>query len=384
MASESISNRKRKFVYNTVKTNDDNLAAMKRRYTDEHLKLADNNNVYSSESTSTSSDDESSQTNGFRIEDLNTSLLNDLEEENKLESREDKTGDRITDNAENKNGALLNSLSIELVQNINDEDIEETKLITQRHDSGNRQMLQDAQQLAHIGNLIDNSRKRTPILELHRNHKDEQEKKLALRKKYNSKYNLPTILYNDELLQLAEPLYDITNDVLSGKIQSPFYFEAKNAHESSKRGFLSIDEFRKLDLQKFQAGFYGLKRQLRIGEEIYTRFKDKLTSNKSKTLKWWGASDFANYVLAPEVLVSLAIQEMKMEQHSKDLEHARYKTYDLMEETVEFGLIVADTDPLESWELPLEEDLLRSNDLSIERYSSRRWKSPPSLPRSKP
>ena len=185
----------------------------------------------------------------------------------------------------------------------------------------------------------------------------------------------------------------IVMDILEGKISSAYYFEAKNAFKNSQKAYLSVDEFRKLNLNKFTAGFYGLKRQLRVGEEIAKRYKRALTHNQPATLKWWGITDFCNYVLAPETLTSFCIYQLNLSNKScssktpnkhpkQQLNEKEYYydpelrmlAYDLLEDTVEYGIIVADSDPIEQWEAAIEEDRLRELKLDVHNYSSRRWR----------
>ena len=52
----------------------------------------------------------------------------------------------------------------------------------------------------------------------------------------------------------------------------------------------------------------------------------------------------------------------------------RVLAYDLFEDTVEYGLIVADSDPIEQWETAIEEDRLRELKLDVHNYSSKRWR----------
>lgn len=180
-------------------------------------------------------------------------------------------------------------------------------------------------------------------------------KKTDVRDRHMKLYDLPAILYASELIEKATPLMGIVRDMYRGLVDSHYKFQATQACRNSRHGFLSTKEFRNMDLRKFTAGFYGLKRQLRVGEEILRHYKTFLLKRQGNTMKWWGVADFANYVLAPEVLTSLCIQEMHLGGDVYD-RCTRERAYDLFANTTEFGLTVADSDPLEPWETVLEEE----------------------------
>lgn len=203
--------------------------------------------------------------------------------------------------------------------------------------------------------------------------RDEILKKYRVRKRYMKKFKLPSLLYGAEIIEKIQPHLPVVTDILTGRLNSPFYYEAKQIFQKSSKPFLSVEEFRSLDLNNFLAGFYGFKRQMKVGEEILSKYSSDLKKSKSPTLQWWGAEDFANYVLAPEVLVSLCIAEMKLPKKNGTMEKSRLKVHDLFEDTVEYGIEVADSDPLEAWEVPTEVDQLKELGLDPQKYGSSMW-----------
>lgn len=285
--------------------------------------------------------------------------------------------------------------SIPLIQNLKNEDIESVKCRSHNFLDGKKLLLEAELSAVEDNQVFSSSFPEEKKLSLQSslNSKEQIIKKLQIREEYTSKFNLPPMLFSDELLAKVEPFMSIVVDILKGKISSAYYFEAKNAYKNSQKAYLSVDEFRKLNLSKFTAGFYGLKRQLRVGEEIAKRYKRELTHNQPATLKWWGVTDFCNYVLAPETLTSFCIQQLNLSkksrwpktqnkhprQQSNEKEYyydpeLRMQAYDLLEDTVDYGIIVADTDPIEQWEAAIEEDRLRELDLDVHNYSSKRWR----------
>ncbi|SCU95495.1 LAMI_0F02674g1_1 [Lachancea mirantina] len=189
---------------------------------------------------------------------------------------------------------------------------------------------------------------------------------LELRRETAKRSQIPSAMFAADLVTAIEEHLPIVVEILSGKRPSLFYNEARSAQRKSKRAIMSIQEFRQLDHRKFVAGFYGLRRQLRVANEIFTHFQDLLTFNKNPVLQWWGPRDFAQCVLAPEVLSALCQKQMRLS--SVD------DAWDVMESTRDFGLIVADNDPLETWEVAIEQDELVKLGLGPE-YSSMTYRN---------
>ena len=176
-----------------------------------------------------------------------------------------------------------------------------------------------------------------------------------IEREYTERYHLPRMLPEQELILRCEPHLVIVDDLLDGKFASLYYRQGKRAFEASKNAILSTEEFRKLDINKYVAGYYGLRRQIRIGELVLERYCHRLLTSRSPTLKWWGVTDFANYIIAPEILLSLCIEEMGLSSgtgsddavgESCDDVEARERAFELFAKTVPFGLRVAD----ELWE----------------------------------
>ncbi|SCU96801.1 LADA_0H02828g1_1 [Lachancea dasiensis] len=183
----------------------------------------------------------------------------------------------------------------------------------------------------------------------------------SVRLRYVREHKIPTVLFANELVQKVQKHLHLVEQILSGKRASLYYDNARQAFSSSEKAVMSMAEFRQLDLNKFTAGFYGVKRQMRVALEILARYRPLLEKKNNAVLKWWGVKDFAQYVLAPELLSALCQEEMSLPL----LEDA----WDVMEHTTEFGHIVADNDPLEEWEVAAEEAAIA--DLGIgKEYSS--------------
>lgn len=183
-----------------------------------------------------------------------------------------------------------------------------------------------------------------------------------------SKYNIPPSVDSSKLLKQCDPVLKIVKYILEGTMPSSYYNEAKALSRQSSKPFFSLHDISMSSLNKFLAGFYGWKRQTIVGEQIFHKYKKELTQNKSPVVKWWGTKDFAIYVLAPEVLTLVAILKMKignkdfryrLKHHLKDFNSDDIETLldygsemlDIFEATREYGTLVTDNEPLESWEV---------------------------------
>lgn len=179
-----------------------------------------------------------------------------------------------------------------------------------------------------------------------------------------AKFPIPPILYLSDLLIRIQPFFRLVEDLFENQIESYYKHEAASASKASSNAFLSLEEFRSMDINRFLAGYYGLKRQLSVGQEILRLYKPFLLKRQGETMRWWGVTDFANYVLAPEVLASFCIIEMDLGDDIYDRE-TREKAYDIFNSTTEFGLLIADTEPLERWEVTPEVENLNQSQVQF-------------------
>lgn len=195
----------------------------------------------------------------------------------------------------------------------------------------------------------------------------DDEKIEALKLRTKEKYKIPEMVYSNKLEELCIPLLPIVNLILKGKVISEYYENAKVIYKASNRSsFIPTDVPRK-KLDMLMAGFYGQRRQIIVRELILSKYKGDLWKSKNPTIKWWGPDDFATFVLAPEVLLVLAILQMKkgskklrkkiklhLEELSKEeleeLQNDREDMYDIFQDTVEYGLRVTDDMALEQWQ----------------------------------
>lgn len=369
--------RKRKLVYTTKKRkNDGNLDVVKRR------QILLKNDIFDSSDESLSEEDRSSQSStdikSCRIKerslDIDSGPLDRMTASTKslLQGEKKKSDLPAGDDAINAISDDTKTSSnlwrcVRLKQTVDVDDIEQIKRQNDQGIQHDEKLLLDAEASMLVDTAFDEVNPNSRVQSVSTDPKEQQLKKLAVRTKYQDLYNIPRVLYLTELLVKIQPLLPIVRDMYKGVVDSYYKFEAASAFKMSQNAFLSLKEFRSLNIKKFLAGYYGLKRQLRVGEEILRHYKSFLLKRQGDTMKWWGVTDFANYVLAPEVLTSLCIQEMKL---GSDIyrKETREHAYEIFDKTGQFGLVVADSDPLESWEVVMEEERLKELGLNPEIY----------------
>ncbi|AGO10879.1 AaceriAFR632Cp [[Ashbya] aceris (nom. inval.)] len=194
------------------------------------------------------------------------------------------------------------------------------------------------------------------------------ERLLEVRLRYKNNFKVPPTLFADQLLAKAEQYIPHVEEILRGERPSMYYDNARKAYQKSSRALLSLEEFRQLDLKTFTAGYFGIKRQIRLSTEILSQYHEKLSKHRNPTVQWWGPTDFSHYVLAPEILSYVCRDELGL----RDIDEA----WTYMENTTEYGLIVADEEPLDIWELEYEEKKLHRLGLGS-KYNSMSYRAHP-------
>ncbi|SCU95870.1 LAFA_0G02806g1_1 [Lachancea sp. 'fantastica'] len=244
-------------------------------------------------------------------------------------------------------------------QNIEETDLQEVQKLNEQNDRIERFLESPESDMVIVPRP---SKLRKKALSLRQ--KDRFEETLAVRLRYMEKFGIPAILFADELREKVKKHLPIVNSVLTGERTSRFYHKAREVFQSSKNAVLSTKELRRLDLNQFTAGYYGMRRQMLVSVDVTNAYEERMKKMSSKTLKWWGVRDFAQYVLAPELLSALCCEEMGLTIH---------EAWDVMEDTTEFGRLVADRDPLEPFEMVAEERALQSLGLD-DRFSSKTYR----------
>lgn len=210
-----------------------------------------------------------------------------------------------------------------------------------------------------------------------------EKKKLDLRKKYIINWNVPKTLLMPKLIAKVKPYLEIIPLIVAGKFPSRYGYLSKKLFNQSQYEVLTTHEMNNLNLDLFQAGYYGFKRQFLIGRMIYDKFYKKLLKKiLSPHIQWWGALEFCKYVLAPELLLLVCVQEMHLKKENDTTHQENYATpsdelLDAMDEachifenTLDFGTQVADSDPLEEHEQMVEESRLKSLCLDPNQYGA--------------
>ncbi|QEU60207.1 Rtc4 [Kluyveromyces lactis] len=193
-------------------------------------------------------------------------------------------------------------------------------------------------------------------------------KSYAVRQKFITKYDLPPVLFLDQLESRTRNHISVCDAILTGEVSSLYYTMAKTVQKNSKRQVITNEELRDLNILKFTAGYFGSRRQAIVGMLILETYGEKLKRNKNPVISFWGPYDFSQYILAPEVLSYLCMDDFKL----NNIEDA----WDIMQTTIEFGTMVADLSPLEVYEIECEEESLRRLRLP-QQYSSMSYRDDP-------
>lgn len=171
----------------------------------------------------------------------------------------------------------------------------------------------------------------------------------SVKEKYQN-YKFPeSITSKRELMKRTEQHIDDIKKILDFKMSpSIFYSQAKAQQQSSLHSIMSSSDRWQIDWKLFYGGYFGLKRQLIIGQILTSRCRKELrnAARKNDTVSYWTTSEFATYVLANEVIIRIAMEDCEC-----DFEAAERIILD----SQEYGSIVADSieiiDDLEAGEL---------------------------------
>lgn len=186
------------------------------------------------------------------------------------------------------------------------------------------------------------------------NNKDKSD---AVKRKYagKKKYIKQDLIQKVEhIREIVEKYRAVVIDILEGQIGSYFYNEAKKLQQASPLMTIRGEDISNLPKERFY-GYIGAVRGFHIGKAIERdptlRNLIKEKAKFSKVINFWGVDNFTQYVLAPEVIAHIVLEQGKLE----DLDAA----YDEMEETNDYGIFVTNTVDIEgkdSIDTPLDEE----------------------------
>ena len=168
---------------------------------------------------------------------------------------------------------------------------------------------------------------------------DEVKRKYASGKKYIKQDLIQKV---DHIRTIVEKYRPLVIDILEGQIGSYFYNEAKRLQQASPLMTIRGEDISNLPKERYY-GYIGAVRGFHIGKAIERdstlRNLIKEKAKFSKVINFWGIDNFTQYVLAPEVIAHIVLEQGKLE----DLDAA----YDEMEETNDYGIFVTNTVDIE-------------------------------------
>lgn len=194
------------------------------------------------------------------------------------------------------------------------------------------------------------------VLQAMEDHKLEEVE--ATKEKYKKLPIPPVIKSKAELYRRAEKHMEIVPRILNGKESTLDYYElARTQQRNSAHAIMSSDEKWSIDWEKYHGGYFGFKRQLIVGNVISKKYEDILLekAKKNKVVLYWTISGFSTFVLANEILIRMAMEDMGW-----DFE----KTHEFMRNLTDYGRILADSVEIkDDLEDAHNERLERANDV---------------------
>lgn len=150
-------------------------------------------------------------------------------------------------------------------------------------------------------------------------------------------YGIPKpVTSKRELAVRVERHLQVARKVLTQKKGSSFYNSAKNILNQSRHDTMTLKEKLEIDWNIFYGGYYGLKRQLFIGNIIVSQLHDELrtSAGNCREISYWTINGFSSFVLANEVILSMIMEDFKCD---------REKAENIARETVDYGKAITDT-----------------------------------------
>ena len=150
-------------------------------------------------------------------------------------------------------------------------------------------------------------------------------------------YGIPKpVTSKRELAVRVDRHLQVARKVLTQKKGSSFYSSAKNILNQSLHDTMTLKEKLEIDWTIFYGGYYGLKRQLFIGNIIVSQLHDELrtSAGNCREISYWTINGFSSFVLANEVILSMIMEDFKCD---------REKAENIARETVDYGKAITDT-----------------------------------------
>lgn len=222
-------------------------------------------------------------------------------------------------------------ISLPSIPSDDDDDIDFEKLIKNgRSDLTNKYQGMDLKALSDNDIMDDIPRK--SILE------KEKDELLELGKKEN----YPTTFNEEKFKQLMFISIPIIEKILKGNnnIKLKFQSKAEEIMKSSKSlRFSNLESF-KHNLKVFDVGYYGLKGQVLITNEILKIYRNDIKKNSKKNLNlkklinFFSLETYTQYVLAPEVALRMIMNERNLSES---------EAYKVQLKSSQYGRVIVDS-----------------------------------------
>lgn len=152
---------------------------------------------------------------------------------------------------------------------------------------------------------------------------------------------IPQVTSNKSNLYKRSKRYlELVPKFLNGSEKMSFFYDlAQLQRNSGAYDTLRQEDKYQINWDDFVGGYYGIKRQFYISNIILNKYNKEITkaAKRNSTIAYWGTDDFTKYVLANEIIIRMAMEDLNI-----SLDEAR----DIIKKTSEYGSVITDSQEL--------------------------------------
>lgn len=157
----------------------------------------------------------------------------------------------------------------------------------------------------------------------------------AIRAKYA---HLPLPITSKKALRLRVLAHKHTIAKILQQQSSHFYSIARDQRQRSNHSTMSKDDNWDINWSRLMGGYYGSKRQHFISSVVMSEFKHAIVTSTDATVQYWDPHRFTTYVLANEIIVRLAMEDLACDQQEAER---------VVESSHDYGEVVANAVAME-------------------------------------
>jgi len=156
-----------------------------------------------------------------------------------------------------------------------------------------------------------------------------------VKKTYRDKEIPSPIVSKRQLVKRIDSMIPTIKQLLRSKEFNSIYYQLARAQQekSTAEAITEHDKLR-IDWDTYTSGYFGINRQLMMSTIIQSRCRQELQNAiNHKVIKYWGIEGFSTYVLANEVAIQLAME---------DIQYTYEEASEMLQSTVDYGKYIAD------------------------------------------